>query len=172
MSTPPSGYLLGLSALVRSAVEFVIVGVGGINFYARDPAQAFATLDLDLLLEPLAPNLSVALRALADHGYRFEAGGEPFLDLDDAGAVGALVQRGASVAASHEEGGQLDLMLSMRGFAYADLAEDASRFRLGGIEVRVGRLEKLLRSKELSARPKDIEFLRRFVARAEDEQET
>jgi hypothetical protein len=37
--------------------------------------------------------------------------------------------------------------------------------------VRVGRLEKLLRSKERSGRPKDLEFLRAFEARAADETE-
>jgi hypothetical protein len=37
--------------------------------------------------------------------------------------------------------------------------------------VRVGALEKLLRSKELSGRPKDVEFLRMFAARMADESE-
>ena len=31
--------------------------------------------------------------------------------------------------------------------------------------VRVGRLEKLLRAKELAGRPKDVEFLRLYAAR-------
>ena len=57
-------------------------------------------------------------------------------------------------------------MLSVRGFSYADLARDAHEFSVAGVTVRVGRLEKLLRSKELSDRPKDREFLRHFEARA------
>ena len=35
-----------------------------------------AILDLDTLLRPVVENLSAALRALSDHGYAFEAGGE------------------------------------------------------------------------------------------------
>jgi hypothetical protein len=109
VATPGSGYLLGLSALVEGRVEFVVVGVGGINFYARSPAQAFATLDLDVLLEPRVPNLGAALRALSEEGYGFEAGGEPFLEIEDETILGRIVSRGASLSSRHEVAGQLDL---------------------------------------------------------------
>ena len=42
---------------------------------------------------------------------------------------------------------------------------DATTFQIRHVAVRVGSLEKLLRSKELSGRPKDVEFLRMFAAR-------
>lgn len=170
MSAPASGFLPGLSALVESGVEFVLVGVGGINFYARSPATAFATLDLDALLEPSVPNLRTALRALDARGYRFESGGEPFRDLDDETILARVVRRGASLSALHDAAGQLDLMLSISGYAYPELARDACSFRVGDLGVRVGRLEKLLRSKRESGRPKDLEFLRAFEARASDDE--
>lgn len=47
MSPDVRGFARALAALARGGVEFVVVGVGGINFYARTPAQAFATLDFD-----------------------------------------------------------------------------------------------------------------------------
>jgi hypothetical protein len=47
-------------------------------------------------------------------------------------------------------------------------ASDAVSFRVGDVEIRVGRLERLLRAKELAGRPKDIEFLRMFAARFSD----
>lgn len=169
MSTPPSGFARALAALTEAGVSYVVVGVAGINFYARTPAQAFATLDLDALLEPGVENLRTALRVLADLGYRFEAGGEPFLDREDAKALAGVVERRATLAAIHEAEGEIDLRLSVSGFAFAELAEDAPRFRVAGAEVRVGRLEKLLRSKEASGRPKDLEFLRAFEARLPDE---
>ncbi len=86
MSEPASAFEVGLAALGAAGVDFVLVGVGGINFYARDPAHAFATLDVS------------------------------------------------------------------------------------GTEIPVGRLDKLLRSKQLSGRPKDIAFLRSFEAHAEEEE--
>jgi len=146
------------------------VGVGGINFYARTPADAFATLDIEALLAPAADNLGRALSALSSLGYEFEAGGEPFLDLADELVLRRIVENGASLAAFHSDFGELDLLTSISGFNYSDLAEDAAAFDVAGTQIRVGRLEKLLRSKEVSARPKDQEFLRAFRSREfEDE---
>lgn len=172
MSTPASGFVLGLTALAESGVEFVLVGVAGINFYARTPAMAFATLDLDVLLEPTVANLRAALRALDARGYRLEAGGEPFHDLDDDSILARVVGRGVALSAVHEAAGQLDLMLSISGYTYPELAEDASSFRVDDFTVRVGRLEKLLRSKQESGRPKDLEFLRAFAARADEDEDS
>ncbi len=68
MSDRASGFQRALVALSEAGARFVIVGVGGINFYARTPAEAYATLDLDALLEPSADNLRIALRVLAGLG--------------------------------------------------------------------------------------------------------
>jgi len=67
VSPTPSGFSRGVAALARAGVEFVVVGVGGINFYARDGAHAFATLDLDLLLAPERDNLRRARDARRLH---------------------------------------------------------------------------------------------------------
>ncbi len=171
MSSPASGFARALAALREAGVEFVVVGVGGINFYARTPGEVFATVDLDTLLRPAVGNLADALRVLSGLGYSFEAGGEPFLDLEDVEVLSRVVSRGAALTAIHPDEGQIDLMTSMAGLSYEDLAADATVFRVAAVEVRVGRLEKLLRSKERSARPKDIEFLRAFEARGSDESE-
>jgi predicted nucleotidyltransferase len=166
-----SGFARALAALGEAEVEFVVVGVGGINFYARTPADAFATLDIDAFLAPVTDNLRRALSVLASLGYAFEAGGEPFVDLDDALVLRRIVDNGASLSAIHRESGELDLLTSISGFSYAELSEDAATFEVAGTEVRVGRLGKLLRSKEASARPKDVEFLRAFKARVFEEDE-
>ena len=77
MSDGVSGFARALAALGTAGVDFVVVGVGGINFYARTPADAFATLDIDAFLAPAVENLRIALSTLAALGYEFEAGGEP-----------------------------------------------------------------------------------------------
>ena len=172
MSRPPaSGFARALSALREAGIEFVVVGVGGINFYARTPGQVFATLDLDTLLPPVVENLSAALRVLARLGYAFEAGDEPFVDLEDSEVLARVVANGACLTALHPDEGQIDLMTSLAGFSYEEMKSDAPLFRVAGIEVRVGQLEKLLRSKQRSGRPKDLEFLRVFEARASEDDE-
>ncbi|MBJ19006.1 MAG: hypothetical protein CL933_06215 [Deltaproteobacteria bacterium] len=153
----------------ESEVDFVIVGVGGINFYARTPAEAFSTLDLDALLAPSVTNLARALRVLAELGYTFAAGGEPFVDLDDETVLRRVIENGATIAAIHSVSGEIDLLTSITAFDYASLSTDAAEFQVAGSFVQVGQLEKLLRSKEASGRPKDLEFLRAFRAsRSED----
>ena len=132
------------------------------------PAQAFATLDLDALLEPTFENLRNALRVLKELGYKFEAAGEPFLDHQDEAVLREVVRIGASLNALHPEVGELDLLLSVSGFSYSELAADAVEFRVAKVGVHVGALEKLLRSKQASGRPKDLEFLRAFDARASE----
>ena len=169
MSEPASGFRRALAALSDAGVAYVIVGVGGINFYARIPAQAFTTLDVDLLLEPTPENLRNALRVLDGLGYEFEAGGEPFLDLEDDAQLRTAIRHGASLRALHHQVGQLDLLLRVSGFSYAELAHDAVVFRVADASVRVGALEKLLRSKQSSGRPKDLAFLRLFEAGALDD---
>jgi len=171
VSTPASPFLEALAALARVGSEFVVVGVAGINFYARDASGVVLTADLDLLLPPRVDALRTALAALSRTGFEFEAGGEPFIDVEDDAVLRRMIERGANVTAVTAQGVRIDLMPSLKGYRFDDLAGDAERFRVGDVEIRVGRLEKLLRSKELSDRPKDREFLRLFAARLRDEVE-
>lgn len=157
-----------LASLARAGVSFVVVGVGGINFYAAGPGEAVVTADLDLLLEPEAGTLRLALRVLADQGFAFEAAGEPFLDVADDASLTQAVRAGACVTARHPCGTALDLMLSGTGLSWPEIASDAASFRIGAATVRVGRLARLLRAKQLAGRPKDLEFLRMFAARFSD----
>ena len=165
MSATPNSFEQALAALAGARVEFVIVGVGGINFYAREPADMVLTQDLDLFLAPQVENVRAALAALQRAGFTFSAGDEPFVDSDDPVILENLIRNAASLSAHHPAGAQLDLMLAAAGFRYEELAADAETFRLGEVETRVGRLEKLLASKERTGRPKDLEFLRLFAAR-------
>jgi predicted nucleotidyltransferase len=169
VSPTVSGFAHALSALATGGVRFIVVGVGGINFYARTPAYAFATLDLDALLAPSVANFRQALRVLSDLGYSFEAGGEPFVDLDDELVLRRDIENGANISAIHSDSGQIDLMTSISGFDHEGLSEDAATFDVSGTPIRVGRLEKLLRSKAASGRAKDQAFLRAFNSRGSDD---
>ena len=165
-ASPPLNALIALS---RARVPFFVVGVTGINFYALDASQVVRTEDVDVLLAPRIEALRTALAALSSAGFSFRAGGEPFVDLDDRAVLGNVLARGATITAEDDAGARIDLMLSGQGLRFDDLAADAVSFRLGEVEVRVGRLEKLLRAKELAGRPKDAEFLRLYAARLREQ---
>jgi len=167
VSEAGSGFLSPLSALAREGVDFVVVGVGGLNFYAEDASEAVETLDVDVLLRPEPATVRAALAVLHGLGFTFSAAGEPFVDLDADEAHAALVRQQATLTAQDVHGTRVDLMLAMAGTRFDELASDAVEFRLGDVPVRVGRLERLLSAKEAAGRPKDREFLRMFRARFE-----
>jgi hypothetical protein len=150
VSQPPSGFAQALSALREADVDFVPVGVAGIDFYGRTPGQVFATLDLHRLLPPGVENLSTSPGILLALGCVFEAEGEPFLNLEDTDILARVVANGACLSAIHAEEGHIDLMTSLAGFTDADLNDDATAFRVARVEVRAGQLEKLIRSKQRS----------------------
>jgi hypothetical protein len=158
-----------LVTLARAGVDFIVVGVGGINFYARDGSDVVVTADVDVFLSPRVEALRSALAALRGAGFEFWAGGEPLLDYEDTDILENVVRTGANLTAEHQAGAHVHLMLSGSGLRFDDLAADAATFRVEGFEVRVGRLEKLLRSKELAGRPKDVAFLRLFAVRLRED---
>lgn len=140
------------------------MGAAGINFHLPEAQAPIATVDLDIFVKPDAAVLSRALEALAKKGFSFFVGDEPFLDAADTLVLENIVRLGGSVRAERD-GAFLDLMTSMAGYGFTAIARDASEFRVGAGRIRVGKLEKLLRSKKLVGRARDKEFLRAFKAR-------
>ena len=61
MSAAASPLLEALATLARAGVEFIVVGVSGINFYARDASDAVVTADVDVFLSPRIEVLRSAL---------------------------------------------------------------------------------------------------------------
>lgn len=152
--------------MTRGGADFLVVGVSGVNFYANDASESVITHDLDLWLRPDAANVSKALIALRDAGFFFEAGGEPFVDLEDELVLGNVIRFGGTIVARKPpEVGRLDLMLSLFDFSFADEREKAAEFHFEGRLVRVADLETLLRSKERAGREKDLIFLQLHGAR-------
>jgi hypothetical protein len=84
--------------------------------------------------------------------------------------LGRIIENGAGLSAIHPEASELDILTSVAGFDYDELSSDAATFEVSGSLIRVGRLEKLLRSKEASGRPKDLAFLRAFEASSTEEE--
>lgn len=163
---------LALQTLAREGLDFLVVGVGGINFYAPTPADAVVTQDLDVLLRPNVDTLGRALRALAKEGFSFWSAGEPFVDLDDDPILANVLRMTSNLVAERDPdeptGGRIDLMVEMAGFAFEELHARSAVFQLDGVPIRVAPLEKLLEAKAIAGRPKDVEFLRMHAARFRD----
>lgn len=144
----------------RTGVRYVVVGMAGINYYARKPAEAFATLDYDVFIEPTLANVGRAIQSLLDLGFALGTVRGRF----EAGQLARVVRDRKTMVATTPEGVVIELLLVVSGFPFSELAKDAATFTVGGVPVRVGRLTKLLKSKQLAGRPKDRAFLRRYQA--------
>jgi hypothetical protein len=132
--------------------------MSGINYYAKDPSETFATLDYDVFLEPSVQNVQQALRALNVLGFTVgtRTGVLKVENLPQA------VRDRQTLVATTPEGVMVELLLKVSGYPFSELARDAATFTVRGTPVRVGRLAKLLRSKKLAGRPKDRQFLQRY----------
>jgi len=142
----------------RRGVRYVVVGLAGINYYARTPAETFATLDYDVFLDPTLKNVEAAVRAVAGLGFIVGTAAGPLR----LGALAGIVRRRRTVVATTSEGLMIELLLAVSGYAFSELARDAATFTVQGVPVKVGRLTKLVRSKQLAGRAKDRQFLRRY----------
>ena len=157
-----------LEAAIRllsgAKVDFVVVGMFGINLQARDPSESFETNDLDVLLRANIPTLKSALTALSNAGFTFASGGEPFIDTVDEQALAAVLRSQATLRGLFDGTNVLDLMLEMTGWSHDEVASDAVVFKAYGHDVRVARLERLIESKRRAGRPKDLAFLAHYAA--------
>lgn len=149
----------------RLGVRYVVVGMSGINYYARNAAEMFATLDYDLFLEPTIHNVAKALRGLRAMG--FTVGAAQGL-VETHADVRGIVRERQTLIASTPQGVTTELLLQISGYTFSELARDAATFTVRGVPVTVGRLTKLLRSKKLAGRSKDRQFLRRYQSLLEE----
>lgn len=150
--------------LAGAKIDFIVVGMFGVNLQAQTPGESFETNDLDVLLRADIPTLKSALAVLSKTGFTFASGGEPFIDLADDQALAAVLRSQTTLRGLFDEVNVLDLMLEVTGWSHDEVASDAVVFRAYGHEVRVAALERLIESKRRAGRPKDLAFLAHYAA--------
>ena len=152
----------------RYGVRYVVIGMAGINYYAKTGAETFATLDYDIFIDPALKNVEQAIRHLKALGFMVGTAAGPFNEKD----LRNLVRDKRTLVATTSDGLMVELLLAVSGFAFAELAKDAATFAVHGVPVKVGRLTKLLQSKKLAGRSKDRAFLHRYHALLESSPDT
>ena len=148
-----------VGALNRRGVRFVLIGVWGANFHARDASALFTTLDYDLFLPPSPDNLLEAWRACDEIGLSLEAAGEPLDTPRDRALAAAVIRRRASVTATGQDEFAVDFSLVMSAFEFEAVWDERRVFLVEGEELPVARLSHIIRSKAAANRPKDRLFL-------------
>ena len=138
-------------------IRYVIVGVFGINFYARQAGEIITTADCDILVPADFPVFRKALQLLAAMEFGLQAGSEPLPDFDPVVLKGIL--RARAVVRADRADARVDLCTRIAGVRFSELWKNRREFVLEGVNINVGRLQHLIKSKRAANRPKDELFL-------------
>jgi hypothetical protein len=139
-------------------VRFLVIGVQGVNHYARSAGMLFTTQDHDLFLPPSPSNELRAWKVCRSLGFDLWCGPEPLGAPLDRFLAERIVERRALVRAEGE-GLQIDLTLVMAGLEFAPVWRRRRVFKVEGVRVPVASLSDIVASKAAAGRPKDRLFL-------------
>lgn len=151
-------YVAVIDQFNKHGIHYVVIGLSGINYYAKNPADSFGTMDYDIFIEPTLKNVGRAIQTVKKMSFDVGTKSGAYQDEN----LKQIVKNTVTVIATTSDGIMIELLLSVSGYVFLDLAKDAVTFTVQGIPVRVGRLKKLLESKRIADRPKDRQFLKRY----------
>jgi hypothetical protein len=143
----------------RANVRYVMMGVWGINYYARSGATLFTTIDRDLFLPPDVENLVRAWDVCEAQGLDLWAGREPLDIPRDELIAKRIVEFRALTTATGRDGLHIDLSMVMADFTFDDIWTRRRTFTVDGVAVPVASLSDIVDSKAKAGRPKDKLFL-------------
>jgi hypothetical protein len=149
-----------LGALDRHGVRYVLIG----GYAAVMHGSNSATFDVDVTPEDDRANLERLSLALTELEAKIRTTGEPegVRFEHDGRSLGAVRVRNLTT-----KYGDLDISFEPSGTSgYKDLARDATRLVIDGVEIPVASLADVVRSKEAAGRPKDqltLPTLRRML---------
>ena len=146
-------------ALRDNAVRYVVIGVGGANYFALSGATVFTTRDRDIFLPPDPDNLLRAWRACEAAGLTIWAGDEPLDTPHDDLIATRVVERRFATSATDSADLHVDLTLVMAGFEFETVWREHTIFVVDGVEIPVARLLHIVESKHAAGRDKDRLFL-------------
>jgi len=127
-------YVQLVDALLRAGVRFVLIGVGGVNYYLLPRQPAFVTEDRDWSFnEPLGAPLDLWLAE-------------------------RVVERRAVITGLKEPDVKIDFTYTMSGFTFDEVWHARRRFSAEGVEIPVASLEQIVESKRQAGREKDLLF--------------
>ena len=163
----PNPYHLLLRALTRAGVEYMVIGVSGINYFAKDARSLLSTADYDLFLRPTAENVARAWRAFQKNGYTVVIRrGDHSVALRKLSARtrDRLLKEQKTLVAIGPYQLVAEGLLAVSGFTFEQMRRHAVWMKDRELKFRflVGSLRDLLESKRVADRAKDRLFLARY----------
>lgn len=147
-----------LGGFNRQGVQYVVVDMSGINYYATSAEDTFLTQDFDVFVKPTIVNIKKAIKITKDLGYNVSAGGKEVEDSQ----IKEIIRLKKTIIATEPQGITFEFILAVSGYVFSQMVCDATIFTVGNIPIKVGKLRKLLLSKKIAGRKKDMQFLKRY----------
>jgi hypothetical protein len=141
------------------SVRYVVIGVGGANYWALSGATVFPTRDRDVFLPADPENLLRAWDACEAMGLSLWVGDEPLDIPHDRFIAERIVDRKMAVRATDGVALDVDLTLVMAGFDFETVWRERRTFVVDDVEIPVARLLHIVESKHAAGRDKDRLFL-------------
>jgi hypothetical protein len=140
-------------------VRYVVIGVGGANYWAHAAGVVFATQDRDVFLPPDSGNLIAAWTACEAAGFELWSANEPLDRPRDRWLADRIIERRALTRATSPANLQVDLTLVMKGFDFEHVWQERRTFVVDGADIPTARLLHIVESKHAAGRDKDKLFL-------------
>lgn len=151
-------YVQLLNRFNQESVKYVVVGMSGINYYASQAQETFATQDFDIFVKPTITNVKKAIEVFRALNYTL---GVKEGELKDY-LIKKVVAQKNTISATDPYGIAFDLILAVSGYRFDQMESGATVFIVENVPVKVAKLRKLLRSKKMAGRQKDQFFLKRY----------
>jgi hypothetical protein len=146
-------------ALIDRRVRFVVIGVGGANYYLPLGMAAFVTADRDFFLPPDPDNLLRCWEACEAVGLDLWGEREPLDTPRDRWLAERVIEQRALTRATDGSELDVDLTCVMQGFDFETVWSTRRAFSVNDIDIPVARLLHIVISKRAAGRDKDLLFL-------------
>ena len=147
-----------LGALSSAAVRYLVIGVGGVNYYTLEGHTLFNTEDRDLFLPPDPDNLLRCWQVCEAQGLDLTSRDEPLERPLDRWLAERVAEQRATIRAAGPQDVRLDLTLTMSGFTFDEVWPRRRTFQSEGLPIEVAPLDAIVESKRVAGRPKDLLF--------------
>ncbi|MFH1753824.1 MAG: hypothetical protein ABH875_06540 [Candidatus Omnitrophota bacterium] len=151
-------YVEILDAFNHKGIDYVVVGMSGINYYASQARDTFVTQDYDIFVKPAIDNIKKVISVFEKQDYSLATGTKKL----DKRSVKDIVKDRKTIIAVDPYGIAFDLILAVSGYTFSQMQRGAKIFKVGNIPIKVAKLSKLLMSKKVAGREKDRLFLKRY----------
>ena len=154
-------YLKVIFEFNKRNIKYIVIGVSGINYYARDAREIIMTGDYDIFLKPDIINVTKAIKSIRRLGYTV-MGERSKIESSNIAKIETIIRRGKTLVCENNYHNLIDLCLNVSGYTFDELEKNIKKFKAGKGKICIASLRDLLKMKEIADRPQDKIFLLKY----------